>query len=188
MTEFPKMFTVPPFEMRVVPSSFENAKMIYDIFAGDNAIQRFWMGGTMYPSAEALFGNYARNGARTDMRMYGIYRDGQLLGEIGFANGTSPQNRRGHIGCWVRDSARGNGIMSTLMPEIMRVGFETMGYNVLVIQCDSENRASRRIAEKFGFHLDGILRSEMIWGDGTFRDECRYSKLKSEWEKDKNNA
>lgn len=188
MGEFPAVLTVGNFRLQKIPATAESADIIYNIFASDSYAFRFWMPSGVYNSPADVLGDYSRSGARKDMCLYGIYQDNELLGEIGFANGTSVARHRGFIGYWLKKSARDRGIISSLMGEILRVGFNQVGFEKIIIQCAAENLPARKIAERFGFALDGVLRREIEWTDGTYGDECVYSKLKSEWEKENNNA
>jgi len=45
----------------------------------------------------------------------------------------------------------------------------------LQIRAERENAASRRVAEKSGFELEGIHRNESTGNDGTLRDMCYYA-------------
>ena len=42
---------------------------------------------------------------------------------------------------------------------------------------DAHNTASRRVAERCGFTLEGVLRHERRGADGTLRDTCIYARL-----------
>lgn len=188
MREFPQNLTVGPYRLHPIAPTPENARMIFDIFAADAHAFRFWMPDGVYASPSAVLAAYERGAPRQDMCLYGIWCGDELLGEIGYANGTSVVRRRGVLGYWLKKSARGRGIIAAVMPEILRVGFVDMDFDRVVVQCACENMAVRANTEKMGFHLDGILRHEIVWPDGTFSDECNYSILKSEWAKENKNA
>ena len=51
----------------------------------------------------------------------------------------------------------------------------------LIDQEGLESLSIRKIAEKAGFHLDGILRQEDPHHNGDFLDVNTYSLLRSEW-------
>ena len=46
--------------------------------------------------------------------------------------------------------------------------------------CDAENIASRKIAESNKYKLEGFLRQDAKWPDGTLRDKLYFGKLKSD--------
>ena len=97
--------------------------------------------------------------------------------EIGFSDITW-NTRVAEIGYWVKKSERGQGVISAVLPEIEKFGFEELGFRKLVITSDVENKASRAVAEKFNYVQEGILRAEGVWPNGSVRDKIRYSKLK----------
>ncbi len=185
MDAFPEKISLAGYELYRVPATFEMAQAIFDIFAADMKGIRFWMPRGKCGSVEDVFLNYSARYKRKNSYIYGIFKDGEFLGEIGFNGSSSFENKRGVIGYWLKKEVRRNGIISLLMPELMRIGFQDVGYETLVIECDPENAVSRHVAEKFGFSLDGILRGRIVWSNGELHDECVYSKLKSEWEKEK---
>lgn len=188
MGTFPEKISFAGYELYRVPATFKMAQTIYDIFSADAAGMRFWMPRGQFNCAEDVFLNYSARFKRKNSCVYGIFKNGEILGEIGFNGSTSIENKRGVIGYWLKKDAQGSGIISLLMPEIMRIGFQDMEFETLVIECDPKNAASRHIAEKFGFSLDGIMRGRIVWSSGELHDECVYSKLKSEWEKENKNA
>ena len=81
---------------------------------------------------------------------------GRLLGSIG-----ATWNEAGdiaEIGYWIREDARGQGATTRAVGLITRW---TLAYGAERVQlrADVENVASRRVAEKAGFSLEGVLRS-----------------------------
>ena len=180
MFDCPKQIKSCGFVLKPVEATFENAAMIYDMFSHDMKNLRFWMPNGDFKDAGEVFMNLKRREKSVRQYMYGIYKNKELLGEIGLSD-SSPNNKRACVGYWLKKSARGNGIINKLLPVIEKVAFDTLGMNKLNLACDEKNIASRKIAEKNNYVLDGILRKEEMWPDGTFHDECEYSKLKSEW-------
>lgn len=58
--------------------------------------------------------------------------------------------------------------------------FEHLGYRRYEWKCNTENRASRRAAERLGFTFEGIFRQHMVI-KGHNRDTAWYSMLDREW-------
>ena len=58
----------------------------------------------------------------------------------------------------------------------------------VVLGIDVDNMASRKIAERNGYALNGISKPGKVWVDGSLHDECEYVKKKTEWLKEKRNA
>ena len=51
------------------------------------------------------------------------------------------------------------------------------------LHCDAKNIASKTIAEQNGYTLEGVIRQDAKWPNGSIRDKLYFGKLKSEWKK-----
>ena len=58
--------------------------------------------------------------------------------------------------------------------------FRTEGVHRIEMQCAVENHASRAVAERLGFRLEGIRR-ESHWITTRFLDHAVYGQLEGEW-------
>ena len=76
----------------------------------------------------------------------------------------------------------GKRVMSTAMRHLMRICYGVWEMNKLFIIASVHNIASKRLAEKNGFKLEGILRQEFRIETGAIEDVAYYGKLKSEWD------
>lgn len=79
------------------------------------------------------------------------------------------------VGYWIRSSCarRGMGTEATLaLVELAR----TLGARRVEITSDARNAASRRVAEKSGFVLEGILRQSRRDTSGELADTCMYAR------------
>lgn len=184
MKEFPQSLQVGKYQLKIVPATFEMANEIFDIYNSDAENMIFWMPLGLYKSPEEVFLDYSRRPNKKQFLMYGIFEGDEFLGEIGlsFINWNT---QVAELGYWLKKSARGRGVVKQLLPEVEKLGFEYFDFRKLVITCDSENVASRVIAEKNNFVQEGFLRAEGLWPNGSVRDKIKYAKLKSEWEKGK---
>lgn len=84
------------------------------------------------------------------------------------------------VGYWCRTSALGNGYVAEAVRAVCAQAFERLGVVRLEIVTDRENIASRRVAERCGFVLEGTLRSERRDPHGALRDTCIYSRLRDD--------
>ena len=82
---------------------------------------------------------------------------GRVLGSIGVRWNESGDV--GEVGYWLRADARGKGITSRALLLISRWTLSRDGVGRLQLRAAVENVASRRVAEKAGFRLEGVLRS-----------------------------
>jgi RimJ/RimL family protein N-acetyltransferase len=60
---------------------------------------------------------------------------------------------------------------------IMNYGINELGLKRIEIICSGSNIKSRRIPERLGFTLEGILKNHRINNDGTIDDTVYYAKV-----------
>ncbi|HVP75226.1 MAG TPA: GNAT family N-acetyltransferase [Gaiellaceae bacterium] len=83
--------------------------------------------------------------------------NGRVLGSIGVR--WSDPGDVGEVGYWLRADARGRGMASRALVLVSRWALSHEGVVRLQLRAAEENRASRRVAEKAGFRLEGVLRA-----------------------------
>jgi RimJ/RimL family protein N-acetyltransferase len=67
----------------------------------------------------------------------------------------------GDVGFWCRPEARGRGVVTQATATICRWGFDALGMARIEWCAAVGNAASRRVAEKVGFTIEGVLRSRL---------------------------
>lgn len=85
---------------------------------------------------------------------------------------------RFEIGYWVRTGFEGQGLVTEAVRALSRLAFDRLRAARVEIRMDSNNAASRRVAERAGFTLEGVLRRETLTPDGSLRDTCVYSRVR----------
>lgn len=98
------------------------------------------------------------------------------IGQPGVPSGTD-----GVIGYMVHPARWGQGIASSLVPELLRAGFETLGLRRITAACTAANIASARALERAGMRRErhGIAdewHAELGW-----TDSYGYALLANEW-------
>jgi RimJ/RimL family protein N-acetyltransferase len=81
------------------------------------------------------------------------------------------------VGYWTTPAARGRGVATTAVDVACRWAFATLGVDRIELCHAVENVASRRVAEKAGFTLEGTLRRSFRYGDGVKHDELLWARL-----------
>jgi RimJ/RimL family protein N-acetyltransferase len=81
---------------------------------------------------------------------------GRVLGSIGLRRN---DDGVGEIGYWIRADARGMGTSTRALVLLAHWALTDEGLARVHLRADVENVASRRVAEKAGFRLEGIMRS-----------------------------
>lgn len=81
------------------------------------------------------------------------------------------------IGYWCHTTQARQGFISEAVQELARLGFAELGLARIEIISDEKNAASRKVAEKCGFVMEGMLRNERKGPDGELRNTCVYARI-----------
>lgn len=100
-----------------------------------------------------------------------------LLGAIGLR--VDAPTGVGDVGYWMRAEARGRGVATRAVRLLASWAFAARGLGRIEVLAATENTASRRVAERAGFTLEGILRARLPGKDGRL-DAALYSLLPSD--------
>jgi RimJ/RimL family protein N-acetyltransferase len=97
--------------------------------------------------------------------------DGQLLASVGLHFDRGRDDGIAEIGYWTAAPARGRGITTEAVAAVCGWGFASCGVQRLEWYAEVGNVASRRVAEKIGFVLEGTMRQLLLRPDGR-RVDC----------------
>lgn len=131
---------------------------------------------------EGIRESYAQFILRKDFRLH-IYKKetGEFAGSTGFHR-MNWNTGSVEIGYWGVSTHGRNGYITEAVKELTRFAFEHFAANRVEIRCDELNMSSRRIPERLGYAMEGILRHNSLSADGKeLRNTCVYSVLKDEW-------
>jgi RimJ/RimL family protein N-acetyltransferase len=87
------------------------------------------------------------------------------------------QGRQCDTGYWVRKSAQGQGFATEAANALVRYAFGALGMRRIGLTHSAGNEASRRIAERLGFSLEGIQRGANILPGGKYADRYCYARF-----------
>lgn len=83
---------------------------------------------------------------------------------------------KGEIGYWINTKFSGNGYITEAVKAVSNLGLVDLHFKRIEIRVESTNRKSRRIPEKLGFTLEGILKNDDLSADGErLTDTCIYA-------------
>ena len=81
------------------------------------------------------------------------------------------------IGYWIRTGCAGRGYATEATGALVDFARDRLGAHRIEIGSDARNAASRRVAEKCGFVLEGILRRARRVNVGELCDACMYARV-----------
>lgn len=107
---------------------------------------------------------------------------GQLIGAMGLVRlgALRTPERQAELGYWTVKEQRGRGYAVEAGREICRWAFTGLGAERIEWYAEVGNAASRAVALKLGFRMEGLLRSRLTHA-GTRRDSWIGSLLPSDW-------
>jgi RimJ/RimL family protein N-acetyltransferase len=86
------------------------------------------------------------------------------------------------IGYWLRVTAIGHGYATESTRLLAKFALSCLQARRVTLHCDARNEASRRVAERAGFTLEGRLRNVRMAADGTVRDDLVYAMVPEDQE------
>ncbi|MFD1677503.1 GNAT family N-acetyltransferase [Alicyclobacillus fodiniaquatilis] len=89
--------------------------------------------------------------------------------------------KRFEIGYWITDSASKKGYMTEAVHQLTDLAFRHFGANRVELRCDSKNGASRKVAERCGYHLEAILINDYMKPFAEIEeivDTCLYAQVR----------
>ncbi len=117
---------------------------------------------------------------RADMRLHVFHKEtGEFIGASGLHR-IDWMVKKFEIGYWIRTSQSGKGLMTEAVEGVMDFVIKQLSANRLEIRCDANNIRSMRIAERLGFRLEGILRSDTLDVTGNLRDTMVFAKVRGQ--------
>ena len=110
-----------------------------------------------------------------------IFADGTCVGNISIEKKDDVYERDGEMGYMMEKSQENKGIMTEAVKQMCRLAFSSPALDLARITgcVYAPNTASRRVLEKSGFRLEGILRKG-VWKNGELYDLCIYGLLREE--------
>lgn len=109
-----------------------------------------------------------------------LFQDEVLCGTLRF-NYIEPENAKASVAYFLDQAFQGRGLMTRALCGVIAHAFDTLGFHRIELRHARGNEASRRVAEKAGFVLEGTLRqTERI--DGVLVGALVYGLLRPEWQ------
>ena len=103
--------------------------------------------------------------------------DGHAVGSVGLLLGRDVYQKNAELGYWLAEDFWGRGIMTQTVRQFCREGFSRWDIQLIYAEPFAYNIASRRVLEKAGFTLEGIMR-QGVFKRGQVCDSCMYALLR----------
>ncbi|MEU4119375.1 GNAT family protein [Kitasatospora sp. NPDC028055] len=129
-------------------------------------------------SARATLQRYADGQAADSSRIYGIWRDGTLVGGVMFVH-FDTRSGNCEIGAWTEPAGEGGGLITAAVRRLLDYAFTTRGLHRAEWWCSAANARSRAVAQRVGMQREGVLR-EWFLHNGVRHDKEIWAILASE--------
>ncbi|MCI9170242.1 MAG: GNAT family N-acetyltransferase [Lawsonibacter sp.] len=105
--------------------------------------------------------------------------DGRAVGSISLCRGSDVYQKTAELGYWLAEDYWGRGIMTQAVRQLCREGFSCWDIQRIHAEPFAHNAGSRRVLEKAGFSLEGVMRRG-VFKRGQVCDFCMYALLREE--------
>jgi ribosomal-protein-alanine N-acetyltransferase len=112
---------------------------------------------------------------------FGIFVDGEFVGEINLSSVQRGAFQSGYVGYWIGESAAGNGFVPEALVVLARYAFEELFLHRLQISIIPRNAPSRRVMEKLDLRSEGVA-ARYLEINGVWEDHVRYAITAEEWD------
>jgi RimJ/RimL family protein N-acetyltransferase len=105
----------------------------------------------------------------------------KVAGCTRYAN-VNTANKKCEIGwTWYGTDFQGTGLNKACKYELLKFGFENIGFRRIQFSTDIENLKSQKAIENLGAQKEGVFRNNCVSPSGESRTEVYYSIIKEEW-------
>lgn len=167
----------------LIPFEHERKQELKEIIFVD----KIWTYMGMRMETESDFENYIRN--TISQKASGICypfliidkKRGKVAGSTryGYINTVSQKCEIGWT--WYGLDFQGTGLNKACKFELLKFGFESIGFRRIQFSADLENKRSQRAIEKLGAKKEGVFRNNYIDAYGQSRTDVYFSIIQEEW-------
>ncbi|MGH2462124.1 MAG: GNAT family N-acetyltransferase [Candidatus Limnocylindria bacterium] len=114
------------------------------------------------------------------LRLAAVLREtGELIGDVSL-HSVNREHLQAELGFILHPDHQGRGYGTEAAAEMLRVGFEDLGFHRIYGSCDARNFGSARLMERLGMRQEAHFR-ENEYVKGVWCDELIYAILATEW-------
>jgi ribosomal-protein-alanine N-acetyltransferase len=111
---------------------------------------------------------------------FGLFVDGQVIGEVNLNNVIRGAMQSATIGYWIDREQAGHAYVAEGVVLLLQYSFEQLGLHRIEICIVPRNHRSRRVVEKLAIRDEGIA-ERYLEINGTWEDHVRYGITAEEW-------
>ena len=111
---------------------------------------------------------------------FGMFFEGQLVGEINLSSIQRGPFQSCYVGYWVDEKHAGKGFTPEAVVMVMRFAFEELGLHRVQVAIIPRNDPSRRVMAKLGVREEGIA-TRYLEINGVWEDHVRHAITAEEW-------
>ncbi|MBC2876308.1 MULTISPECIES: GNAT family N-acetyltransferase [Streptomyces] len=130
--------------------------------------------------ARATLRRYAERRAADQAGLFGIWRDGTLVGGVMFVDFNAALGSC-EIGCWLEPAGEGHGLITAACTTLLDWALTTRGLHRAEWRCRADNARSSAVAERLGMTLEGVQREYWPYGGARY-DKQYWAILAPEWQ------
>ncbi|MFC5077347.1 Putative ribosomal N-acetyltransferase YdaF [Vibrio thalassae] len=167
-------------ELALVQPSF--AKQYMQIVSEQRDYLAQWLAWPHHADSDAFFQQFITQSlhdyADGKSLVCAMIYHGDLVGNISF-NTIDLLLNKVEVGYWLSSKVQGNGIVTRSVAMLIDYAFNELGMEKVQLCAATENTSSRKVAERLGFSLEGIItRSENL--NGRVVDHAVYGLLRAD--------
>lgn len=149
-------------------------------YANNYNIAKFLTDQFPHPYTEEDGRNYLMSISEDEpAKVLAIEIDGKAAGSIGIFPQSDIHCKNAEMGYWLAEEYWGRGIMTEVIKEMVKYGFQTFDITRIFARPFGINKASQRVLEKAGFVKEACL-PEALFKNGVYMDELIYAIRKSD--------
>ncbi len=108
-------------------------------------------------------------------------KNGKVAGSTRYGN-INIASQKCEIGwTWYGKDFQGTGLNKACKYELLKFGFENIGFRRIQFSADQENTRSQRAIEKLGATQEGIFRNNYVDSEGKSKNDVYYSIILEDW-------
>lgn len=153
---------------RLRPVRFEDAQALLDIYGDSESVKYLGRPVGTLEDVQKRLTRMAEDIARGEAAFW-VLTDAdadRALAYLGFFRWDVP-HQTAELGYVLVRDRWGQGLMSEVLPMLVRFGFETLGLHRMEARVEPEHGASVRLLKKLGFKDEGLLRERTLHADGS---------------------